>query len=605
MSLAPGIRRLAWSFPLILNGREGPGRSSVTPGSGGYWERGRVSSWERIAARQLRALRLDRVRNKILAFSVLATLIPSVATAWLAYTQSKRALTEKISTELIGVSSQASNELGLWLKERMYDLRIFSNSYEVTENLGARTPVSRATGGRLGNYLNSVRERFPDYRELVVFDLAGHPVASSPERGSVKALPAGWEGRIRLGDPVIGTARWDSAASTMAVVLAVPVQPTGGSTLGALAVKLDLKEAHATLRRFTRGHQGQADLIAADGERLLSSGSETPRPATGRLVASALSMLVPESHPVVEYSNPDGINVIGTMRPVQGSSWSVVTELPQAEGYGQVNRLRNLTILVLAGLFVFVGLLAYLLGLLLVRPLDRLSAGATQVANGNLDIELPLHTGGELGTLTEAFNDMVAQLRKSRQEVVAINEMLREKNAQLEHLSLTDPLTGLYNRRHLMTTLEAELRRAARNSQRFSILILDVDHFKSYNDAFGHQSGDEALIKVAAVLKGSLREVDCAARYGGEEFVALLPDTGIEQAAEVAERVRGLVRREPFTGGLVTLSVGVAEYPTHGTTLETLIADADAALYLAKRHGRDRVIRADWSDRPMPVGTPR
>jgi diguanylate cyclase (GGDEF)-like protein len=564
-----------------------------------------LSSWERIASRQLRALRLDRVRSKILAFSVLATLIPSVATAWLAYTQSKRALTEKISTELVGVSSQAANELGLWLKERMYDLRIFSNSYEVTENLGARIPAGHVTNGRLANYLNSVRERFPDYRELVVFDLAGHPVASSPARAAVKTLPAGWEGRIRLGDPILGTARWDSTAGTMAVVLAVPVQPTGGSTLGALAVKLDLKEAHATLRRFTRGHQGEAHLFASNGERLLSSHTESPTPSGGRLTEAGLRRLEPESHPVAEYSNPEGINVIGTMRPVQGSTWSVVVELPQEEGYGQVHRLRTLTVMVLGGLFVFVGLLAYWLGLLLVRPLDRLNAGATEVAKGNLDVQLPLLTGGELGSLTEAFNNMVAQLRKGRQEVEEIHEELKEKNAQLEHLSLTDPLTGLYNRRHLMSTLEAELRRAARTNERFSILILDVDHFKSYNDAFGHQAGDEALMKVAAVLRSSLREVDCAARYGGEEFVALLPDTGIDQATEVAERVRGLVRREPFTGGVVTLSVGVAEYPTHGVNLETLIADADAALYLAKRHGRDRVIRADWSDRPMSAVIPR
>jgi diguanylate cyclase (GGDEF)-like protein len=564
-----------------------------------------LSSWERIAARQLRALRLDRVRSKILAFSVLATLIPSVATAWLAYTQSKRALTEKISTELVGVSSQAANELGLWLKERMYDLRIFSNSYEVTENLSARIPAGHVTNGRLANYLNSVRERFPDYRELVVFDLSGHPVASSPAGAAVRTLPTGWEGRIRLGDPILGTARWDSTAGTMAVVLAVPVQPTGGSTLGALAVKLDLKEAHAALRRFTRGHQGEAHLFAANGERLLSSHTESPVPSGGRLTEEALRRLEPDSHPVAEYANPEGINVIGTMRPVQGSTWSVVVELPQEEGYGQVHRLRTLTVMVLGGLFVFVGLLAYWLGLLLVRPLDRLNAGATEVAKGNLDVQLPLLTGGELGSLTEAFNNMVAQLRKGRQEVQEIHEELKEKNAQLEHLSLTDPLTGLYNRRHLMSTLEAELRRAARNNERFSILILDVDHFKSYNDAFGHQAGDEALMKVAAVLRSSLREVDCAARYGGEEFVALLPDTGIDQATEVAERVRGLVRREPFTGGVVTLSVGVAEYPTHGVNLETLIADADAALYLAKRHGRDRVIRADWSDRPMSAVIPR
>jgi diguanylate cyclase (GGDEF)-like protein len=190
-------------------------------------------------------------------------------------------------------------------------------------------------------------------------------------------------------------------------------------------------------------------------------------------------------------------------------------------------------------------------------------------------------------------------------EVDAVNETLREKNAQLERLSLTDPLTGLYNRRQLMTVLENELRRSARAGHEFAILMMDVDHFKTYNDAFGHQAGDDALIRVAAVLRSSLREVDFAARYGGEEFVALLPETGMERAAEVAERICEAVRREGFQGEQITLSIGVASYPSQGVSLESLIASADGALYHAKRKGRDCVIRADWSQAGLPAAAAR
>ena len=558
-----------------------------------------MSSWEGIASRQLQRLKLDKVRSKILAFSVLATLIPSVTMVWLAYSQGRRALAQTIATELVGVSSQAANELGLWLKEREYDLRTFSNSYEVTENLerlaGGRGSASRAGTGRLTDYLNSVRERTAEYHELAVFDIGGHRVAGSSDRTTARMLPQGWEVMLKSGEPIVGTPSWDSTSHTMTVMIAVPIQPTGRRPIGAFAGRLDLRTATATLQRLARGHAGTAYLVSYTGDRILSSAPAAPAPPRGKVDGSAMRQLSTEARDVVEYSNSAGIPVIGTLRTVAGSSWGVLTELTQAEGFGLVNRFRNITVLVLTGLLAVVGLLAYLLGLMLVRPLDRLTQGAARVAAGDFDVALPVVTGGELGYLTTVFNDMVAQLRASMLEVDAIHERLREKNAQLERLSLTDPLTGLYNRRHLMTVLEQELRRAARGHDEFALLIMDVDHFKTYNDAFGHQAGDDALMAVARILQASVREVDCAARYGGEEFVLLLPSTSMERATEVAERICEAVRHAAVPGGQITLSIGVSSYPAQGISLESLIASADGALYHAKREGRDCVVRADWS----------
>src|SRR5207237_7577115 len=131
-----------------------------------------------------------------------------------------------------------------------------------------------------------------------------------------------------------------------------------------------------------------------------------------------------------------------------------------------------------------------------------------------------------------------------------------------------------------------------RLEHRCSLLMADIDHFKEYNDAFGHLTGDEMLIKVARALRASTREVDCVVRYGGEEFVVLLPETDADAAVETAERIRARVATEGLAGGSITLSVGIAEFPTHGDSPESLIAAADGALYRAKREGRDRVVRA-------------
>jgi diguanylate cyclase (GGDEF)-like protein len=190
------------------------------------------------------------------------------------------------------------------------------------------------------------------------------------------------------------------------------------------------------------------------------------------------------------------------------------------------------------------------------------------------------------------FNDMVARLREGRSRLDTANETLRRQNEELERLSVTDGLTGLYNRRRQMEMLATEVERSKRLSHVCAVLMMDVDNFKRYNDAHGHQAGDAVLRGLGAVLRETTREIDCAARYGGEEFFVLLPETDVKEATEVAERIRTQLKERIFLGGRVTISIGIAAFPEHGDTPEDLIAAADAALYQAKKEGRDRVLRA-------------
>jgi diguanylate cyclase (GGDEF)-like protein len=207
-------------------------------------------------------------------------------------------------------------------------------------------------------------------------------------------------------------------------------------------------------------------------------------------------------------------------------------------------------------------------------------------------VDLPVIGSGEVAYLTQVFNDMVKHLREGREQLSAVNEALRVKNEELGRLSVTDQLTGLFNRRRLMEELGGEVLRSKRHEHAFSILVMDVDHFKKFNDAYGHLAGDRVLAGVGDVLRETTREIDCPARYGGEEFVAVLPETKLAAAVDVAERIRETLATRIFEGRRVTLSIGVAEYPVHGETAEALIAAADAALYQAKHEGRNRVITA-------------
>ncbi|MGA9980633.1 MAG: diguanylate cyclase [Candidatus Sulfotelmatobacter sp.] len=175
------------------------------------------------------------------------------------------------------------------------------------------------------------------------------------------------------------------------------------------------------------------------------------------------------------------------------------------------------------------------------------------------------------------------------------NIRLREA---LRSQSVKDPLTGLYNRRYLEETLEREIRRAARAEQALGILMLDLDHFKKFNDTYGHDAGDTVLREAGAFLTKSIRVEDTVCRFGGEEFVIVLPTANAEASRSRAERIRSKLREltvlhQGLSMGRITVSIGVAELPANGTSAAELLAAADAALYRAKRAGRDQVVVAE------------
>ena len=174
----------------------------------------------------------------------------------------------------------------------------------------------------------------------------------------------------------------------------------------------------------------------------------------------------------------------------------------------------------------------------------------------------------------------------------------REETCRLEQLSCTDPLTSTYNRRFLNARLEEELNRSRRQGLEFTILFIDLDLFKQYNDLFGHLAGDDALRDISEIIKGALRDMDIVARFGGEEFCVLLPGTSKHLGMLVAERIREGIEREMAQGGegavpaRLTASIGVACFPRDGVSSSSLLYASDMALYHAKENGRNQVVSA-------------
>lgn len=188
-----------------------------------------------------------------------------------------------------------------------------------------------------------------------------------------------------------------------------------------------------------------------------------------------------------------------------------------------------------------------------------------------------------------ALIETQTELNERNEQLRVQQEQLREANLKLEALATEDGLTGLKNHRSFKERLEEEFHRAARYQLPFSLLLLDVDRFKLFNDTYGHPAGDEVLKSVAKLLHETTRETDFVARYGGEEFVVLMPFTNIEEALALAERVRAAIEAAPWKQRAITVSIGVSSLTRSVPSHSALVSAADTALYHSKQRGRNRV----------------
>jgi len=249
-------------------------------------------------------------------------------------------------------------------------------------------------------------------------------------------------------------------------------------------------------------------------------------------------------------------------------------------------------------------LLALLAGVLLAKRMTR-SLGEITLAlrsmqpDGELKQQVPVRGKDEFGMLARAFNAMSVQLAHAHSDLRESRDTVQAQAGELLQLSLRDPLTGLYNRRHFDEQASILYRNAVRHGRPFSVAIGDLDHFKRINDSFSHATGDAALRAVAAILKEHTRASDAVARYGGEEFVLACSESTLAQTVHRCEELRRRIEAHPWRelhpDLAVTISLGVCDELTLGG-MEHMLADADRRLYRAKQGGRNRVM-------PPPVAS--
>lgn len=238
----------------------------------------------------------------------------------------------------------------------------------------------------------------------------------------------------------------------------------------------------------------------------------------------------------------------------------------------------------------------------------------TKIIKGNFNSDVIVMTGysGDY-SYEEAINmgasDFVIKPVRLEELLLRLKRVLKERDLtqervrmmeKLQRLAITDGLTKLHNSRSFYSQLEVEVDRFNRYKHPLALLLLDIDHFKDYNDGFGHLEGDKVLVRISQVIKSCLRKLDSAYRYGGEEFTVILPETSCEEALLVAERIRNVVRSEVFLPEdgkqiSITISVGATQY-VENEELSAFIQRADKAMYLSKQKGRNRVTALEADD---------
>jgi diguanylate cyclase (GGDEF)-like protein len=527
-----------------------------------------------------------RFQTKILLLVLAGVGLPAFLMGWYLLQRNEELLAEKVRETLSNQLFRASAQLDDWMQQRLHEVSRWSASFIVFEG------VEALTGGRgdpgkarrdLDAYLESVLGHYQNYESLFVMDRGGQVLASTrQERWDDWGEGLLDRSGLERGGRVSPIHRSKFLGRPTMLVLHT-VQGRSDRTTGYFVERVDLRELENLLHATEDDPPYLFWLLDPQGRVLVRAGKVPESPGE-----TAFGGKLPEAGqdigPIERMALPGGGDSVYGVRRLRGPTGGfVVAAVSAGAAYRPLTDSRNRLLKLGLPLVGLVLLGSFLVARSLLRPILRLSEAARGISAGNLEVSLPVRGNDEMADLTRVFNEMALRVRESQRT--------------LESLAITDGLTGLYNRRHFEDTFDKELRRCQREGRISSLLLLDLDGFKAFNDRWGHTQGDAELKRVAAAVKEAIRTTDLPFRYGGEELAVLLHSCAKDQARQVAEKICAAVRAAGLqpgarAGATTTLSVGVATYPEDGQGVKELVDAADQALYAAKAQGRDRVVVA-------------
>jgi diguanylate cyclase (GGDEF)-like protein len=401
-----------------------------------------------------------------------------------------------------------------------------------------------------------------------------------------------YEEAIRTNDFVVSDYLVGRANQAPSIVVAYPAQAIDPGTNAVMVASVDLHWVNNLAATLTRRPGATVMLVDAGGTVLAADPQSAGWIGKSVRDAEPFRKFADRTEGTVRAAGVDGVRRIYGFVAVPLSDARLVVGLTEAEVLDRIDRELQLAYLQLAFFGILVLIIAWIGGeQLVVDPIRSLARTATRLGRGDLTAR------PERQRWAKEFAPLATALREMAQKLAERESELRAANEHLERLALIDPLSGLANRRNFDETLARTWKDAIRHKRPVGLLMIDVDHFKLFNDRYGHVEGDACLRRVGALLMNfACRPGDLPARYGGEEFAVLLPGASLAGARIVAERLRRAVEELCIANadaplGQVSVSIGVASLvPSLDDEAQSLVEAADAGLYAAKRSGRNAVV---------------
>lgn len=505
------------------------------------------------------------LRILILIFALLSAIATLANSFWVIYRVQKQALIDNA----LDVNRAYAARVAMSIEQNLS-----SNLDRLAYSAGI---IAKKIGDRqlLNDEARRLLRQDASFNSVVVADSSGKVLETMPDSLDINGQPLRSEEPLQLRRPMVSAA-FKSIAGNLVVFVSHPIWSEKGEYLGLVGGTIQLGQEnalHALLGRNVR--HDEAYIYVVDSKRRLLY---HPVPdLVGQLVGDnkIVDAALHGESGAMQATNSQAIEMLAGYASVPSSQWGVVSQQPLEETLGSLSQLMLKVTLGIAPL----GLLGFLLiwwgASRITRPLCQLA-----------DYTNHLDTVDCYGRISKVVAWYFESWQIRRALLISVG-LLQEKIGRLNHEAQSDALTGLANRR----AMEEALALWQKSGTSFSVISMDIDHFKRVNDTFGHGAGDETLRTLAVVMKQNSRSEDIPCRVGGEEFTLLLPNSSLEAAAEVAERLRASVEKTHIElVGHVTVSLGVSTWKEGGPTVSNVFAKADELLYQAKQAGRNCVM---------------
>ncbi|WP_417787694.1 diguanylate cyclase [Stutzerimonas xanthomarina] len=440
------------------------------------------------------------------------------------------------------------------------------------ESIAARFPdinVLNAEARRLQRQTDS-------FNAVVITSAQGVVMSTAPDTGLLvgrKLDSPGARQALAERKPLISSP-YISALGTLVVLISQPIVADDGTYLGYIGGVIYLRERnilHSMLGEHF--YQDGSYLYAVDQSRRLLYHPKPKRLGTVVAENEVIDRVLLGESGSLRVVNSQGVDMLAGYAASPAAGWGIVAQRPTADTLQPLDNLMLKVVRQTAPLALLTLLCIWGLATLITRPLSQLAQRASEMDAPN---------SAERIQRIRSWYFEAAQLKRALQ--LGIN-LLHQRIGKLNLDAQTDPLTGLYNRRGLTLALEM----LGSEGRSFAVIALDIDHFKRINDTHGHDIGDTVIRQMAGLMRTCSRDADILCRSGGEEFLMLLPNTTLDAAHLVAERLRTGVELEQIpVVGHITVSLGIAVWPLHASAIERVLKLADAALYRAKQQGRNR-----------------